>query len=337
MANPPKRRPTIQDVAREAGVSRATVSRVLNGGVWVSGDAHSRVDKAIKRTGYRINPHARSLATRRNGSVALLLTESYERFFEDLNFSLIMRTAAAALAERDYPLVLILADTEVEQRRAVSFMTGGHVDGALVLSAHRGRQAFLDDLIEAEVPLIAGGIPLGFENRVAYVQAEDREGARDMTRYLMDSGRKRIAHIAGPQDTSGGTGRLVGYREALGDRYEPALVAYGDYSRASGAEGMTALLDSGAEFDAVFAANDLMAVGALEVLAQRGLSVPGDVAVSGFDDNPVAAAATPPLTTMRQPFERVAREMVRLLLDMIDGGPPSRVSLPTELVRRESA
>lgn len=337
MAQPAKRRPTIQDVAREAEVSRATVSRVLNGGVWVSDDAQSRVEKAIKRTGYRINPHARSLATSRNGSVALLLTESHERFFEDPNFSLIMRAAAAALAEKDYPLVLILADTEVEQRRAVSFMTGGHVDGALVLSAHRGRQAFLDDLIRADVPLISGGIPLGFEGRVAYVQAEDRAGAMEMTRYLSSTGRTRIAHIAGPQDTSGGTGRLAGYREAMGDGYSADLVVFGDYSRASGAAGMAALIDSGVTFDAVFAANDLMAVGALGVLAERGLSVPQQVAVAGFDDSPVAAAATPALTTMRQPFERVAQEMVRLLLDMIGGGPRARVSLPTELVRRESA
>lgn len=337
MAHHSKRRPTIADVAREAGVSRATVSRVLNGGVWVSGDAHVRVDKAIKRTGYRVNPHARSLATRRTGSVALLLTESYERFFEDPNFSLIMRTAASALAEHDFPLVLILADTEVEQRRAVNFMTGGHVDGALVLSAHRGRQAFLDDLIEAEVPLISGGMPLGFENRVAYVQAEDREGARDMTRYLKSSGRRTIAHIAGPQDTSGGTGRLAGYRDALAEGYDDALVTYGDYSQVSGAVAMRELLGRGAKFDAVFAANDLMAVGALGVLREAGLAVPGDVALAGFDDAPVASTTEPPLTTMRQPFERVAREMVRLLLEMIDGGPPSRVSLPTQFVQRESA
>lgn len=337
MPHSAKRRPTIADVAREAGVSRATVSRVLNGGVWVSGDAHARVDKAIKRTGYRINPHARSLATRRSGSVALLLTESYERFFEDPNFSLLMRSAAAALAERDFPLVLILADTEVEQRRAVNFMTGGHVDGALVLSAHRGRQAFLDDLIEAEVPLISGGVPLGFENRVAYVQAEDREGAREMTRYLESTGRRRIAHIAGPQDTSGGTGRLAGYHDALGDRYDDEMVAYGDYSQHSGASAMSELIARGVAFDAVFAANDLMAVGALGVLREAGLSVPRDVALAGFDDAPIAATTEPALTTMRQPFERVAREMVRLLLEMIDGGPPSRVSLPTQLIRRDSA
>lgn len=337
MAQRDKRRPTIEDVAREAEVSRATVSRVLNGGTWVSPDALARVEKAIKKTGYRINPHARSLATRRAGSVALLLTESHERFFEDPNFSLIMRTAASALAENDLPLVLILADTPIEQKRAVNFMTAGHVDGALVLSPHRGRQQFLEDLIEADIPLIAGGIPLGFEHRVAYVQAEDREGARSMTRYLASRGHRRIAHIAGPQDTSGGTARLEGYREEMGSEYTDDLVAYGDYSQASGEAAMRELLARGGQIDAVFAANDLMAAGALAAIEDAGLTVPDDLALAGFDDSPVARDLTPALTTMRQPFERVAREMVRLLLDMIDGRAPARISLPTELVVRESA
>src|SRR5690606_26200510 len=125
MSQTERRRPTIEDVAREARVSRATVSRVLNGATWVSEDAAVRVRSAIKKTGYRINAHARSLATRRAGSVALLLTESHERFFEDPNFSLIMRSASTALAEREFQLLLILADTTVEQRRAVDFMTAG--------------------------------------------------------------------------------------------------------------------------------------------------------------------------------------------------------------------
>ncbi len=337
MSQQERRRPTIEDVAREARVSRATVSRVLNGGNWVSEDAAARVRQAIKKTGYRINAHARSLATRRAGSVALLLTESHERFFEDPNFSLIMRSASTALAEREFQLLLILADTTVEQRRAVDFMTAGHVDGALVLSGHRDRLAFLDDLLAAEVPLIAVGAPLGFESRVAFVQAEDVDGARTMTRYLRDSGRRRIAHIAGPQDTSGGTGRLAGYRAELGADYDDGLVAVGDYSRASGVAAMTDLLERGAEFDAVFVANDLMAAGALDVLAQAGRRVPQDVAVGGFDDSPVARQTDPPLTTMRQPFERIAQEMVRVLLEMIDGRSPARVGLPTELVVRGSA
>lgn len=337
MAQVEKRRPTIEDVAREAEVSRATVSRVLNGGTWVSPDSLARVERAIKKTGYRINPHARSLATRRAGSVALLLTESHERFFEDPNFSLIMRTAASALAEHELPLVLILADTDIEQRRAVNFMTAGHVDGALVLSPHRGRQEFMGDLIEAQIPLIAGGIPLGFENKVAYVQAEDREGARSMTRYLLSRGHARVAHIAGPQDTSGGTARLAGYRQELGANFAEELVAYGDYSQASGARAMRELLSRGAKIDAVFAANDLMAAGALDAIDDAGLIVPEDIALAGFDDSPVALDVSPSLTTMRQPFERIAREMVRLLLDMIDGRAPARISLPTELVVRESA
>ena len=337
MSRQERKRPTIEDVAQQAGVSRATVSRVLNGGVWVSPDALARVEKAIKKTGYRINPHARSLATKRAGSVALLLTESYERFFEDPNFSLIMRSLGEALARHDYPLVLILADTEVEQRRAVNFMTAGHVDGALLLSSHWGRQDFLIDLIDAEVPIISGGMPLGFEHKVGYVQAEDVDGARQMVEYLKSRGHRRIAHIAGPQDTSGGTGRLEGYTRAVGADFDDRLLAIGDYSRVSGELAMRQILDTGAPFEAVFAANDVMAVGALGVLRERGLSVPGDVALAGFDDAAIAREVDPPLTTMRQPFERVAEEMVRLLLDLIDGKAASRVTLPTELVVRESA
>ena len=337
MAQRARRRPTIEDVAREADVSRATVSRVLNGGTWVSPDALERVEAAIKKTGYRINPHARSLATRSAGSVALLLTESHDRFFEDPNFSLIMRTAASALAEHELPLVLLLADTAIEQKRAVNFMTAGHVDGALVLSPHRGRQSFLEDLIHSEVPLIAGGIPLGFESRVAYVQAEDREGAKAMTRYLRSRGHQHIAHIAGPQDTSGGTGRLAGYVEEMGDDYREELVELGDYSIASGERAMRELLSRDIEIEAVFAANDLMAAGALTALKEAGLSVPADIALAGFDDSPVASELDPAITTMRQPFERIAREMVRQLLDMIEGKTAARISLPTELVVRDSA
>src|SRR5690606_15812909 len=149
--------------------------------------------------------------------------------------------------------------------------------------------------------------------------------------------RRRIAHIAGPQDTSGGTGRLAGYRAELGDDFDERLVAVGDYSRSSGVAAMTELLGRGGAFDAVFVANDLMAAGALEVLATAGKRVPDDVAVAGFDDSPVARQTDPELTAMRQPFERIAQEMVRVLLEMIDGRSPARVSLPTELVVRGSA
>lgn len=335
--NAPRRRPTIEDVARESGVSRGTVSRVLNGGHWVSPAAREAVERAIKKTGYRINPHARNLATARANSIAFLLTESHDRLFEDPNFAVLMRGAADALAERDLPLVLLMAGSDDEQRRATEFITAGHVDGALLVSSHLGREGFLKPLVDAEVPVVACGVPLGYERRIGYVAADDLEGARDMVAYLRSAGRQRIATISGPVDTSGGIGRLEGYRLELGDAFDEQLVAEGDYSRASGARAMTELLERVPDLDAVFVANDMMAAGAVEVLQSRGRRVPDDVAVAGFDDAPIATRVEPALTTMRQPFERIAHEMVRMLLDVIDGRPAGRMTLPTELVRRDSA
>ncbi|MWB98530.1 LacI family DNA-binding transcriptional regulator [Agromyces sp. MMS17-SY077] len=337
MAESGRRRPTIEDVARESGVSRGTVSRVLNGGHWVSDDARVAVEQAIKRTGYRPNPHARSLATSRANSIAFLLTESQDRLFEDPNFSVLMRGAAEALAERDLPLVLLMAGSDAEQRRATEFISGGHVDGALLVSSHRGREGFLADLVAADVPVIACGIPLGYERKIGYVTVDDVDGARQMVAHLRDSGRRRIATITGPADTSGGIGRLEGYRAELGEDFDPTLVVEGDYSRASGVRGMRELLRRAPDLDAVFASNDVMASGALEVLREAGRRVPEDVAVAGFDDAPIASRLEPGLTTMRQPFDRVAHEMVRLLLDVIDGRVAARVTLPAELVVRDSA
>lgn len=331
------RRPTIDDVAREAGVSRGTVSRVLNGGHWVSEGARVHVERAIKATGYRINPHARSLATSRTASVGFLLSESYERFFADPNFLLILRSSANALAEHGMTLVLLMADTLEERRRATEYLTGGHVDGALVVSSRRDSQEFLRTLLDARLPVISAGIPLGFEDQLGYVTADDEGGARAMVEHLLAKGHRRIVHLAGPQDTSGGTGRLRAFREVMGDRVDESSVAYGDYGRASGATAMREILGRGVEFDAVFCANDLMAAGALDVLHEVGIRVPEQVAVAGFDDSPVAVETTPALTTVRQPFDRVSEEMVRLLVDEIDGKGAARVTLPTQIVERGSA
>ncbi|WP_296665772.1 LacI family DNA-binding transcriptional regulator [Demequina sp.] len=332
-----RRRPTIDDVAREAGVSRGTVSRVLNGGHWVSDGARAHVERAIRSTGYRINPHARSLATSRTGSVGFLLNESYERFFADPNFLLILRSAADALAEHGMTLILIMADTPDERRRATEYLTGGHVDGALVVSSHRDSQELLRTLLGAHLPVVSAGAPLGFESQVPYATADDEGGARAMVEHLAAAGHQHIVHIAGPQDTSGGTGRLRAFRAARGDRYADEQVAFGDFGRASGARAMRELLSRGLPFDAVFCANDLMAAGAMDVLAEAGIRVPDDVAVAGFDDAPVALETTPALTTVHQPFDRVSREMVRLLLEQIGGGTAAPVTLPTEIVVRGTA
>ncbi|TFC02363.1 LacI family transcriptional regulator [Cryobacterium adonitolivorans] len=334
---PAKRRPTIDDVAAAAGVSRGTVSRVLNGGHWVSPDSLASVNSAIKKTGYRVNPHARSLATSRANSVAFLLTESHDRLFEDPNFAVLMRGASKALSVHDISLVLIMAGNEDEQRRATEFITAGHVDGVLLVSSHSDRRGLISEIVAAGVPAIACGVPLGFERKMGYVAADDYAGARELVHHLAGLGRKRIATIAGPKDTSGGMRRFEGYADELGDDFDETLVARGDYSRASGAQSMTELLERHPDLDAVFAANDVMAAGAIDVLLASGRRVPEDVAVGGFDDAPVATQTTPPLTTMHQPFERISEEMVRLLLRVIGGERPAAIVLPTDLVVRESA
>ncbi|MEV5613712.1 LacI family DNA-binding transcriptional regulator [Streptomyces sp. NPDC052225] len=340
--NERRKPPTIHDVARVAGVSRGTVSRYLNGGHYVSPAARQSVEVAIKKTGYVVNRHARSLSTGRSDSVAFLLTEPQEKFFEDPNFNVLLRACTKALAERDITLLLMIAGTPDERRRNLRYITSGHVDGVLLVSSHSG-DPVAAELRDAGVPLVACGRPMGIGSpgsKLSYVAADDRDGARDMVRHLLSLGRRRIATVTGPLDTPGGVDRLAGYREVLAEAgidVDERLIVTGDYSRASGEAAAARLLADGVEFDAMFVASDLMAQGVMSTLAQAGLRVPEDVAIGGFDDSPAALATQPALTTIRHPFDRISSEMVRVLLAQISGEDPATVILPTELVRRGSA
>ncbi|NGN69349.1 LacI family transcriptional regulator [Streptomyces sp. A7024] len=339
MATDRRRVPTIHDVARVAGVSRGTVSRVLQGGRNVSAGALAAVEGAIKETGYVVNRAARQMVTGRSGSVAFLLTEPQERLFHDPNFGVLLRACTAELAAHDIPLLLMIAGTEGERRRNMRYIAAGHVDGVLLISSHHG-DTVTAELHAAEVPLVVCGKPADASARIAHVAADDRGGAREMVRYLYATGRRRIATVTGPLDTSGGVDRLAGYREALAEcglAADDALVAAGDYSRGSGAAAAEQLLGRARDLDAVFVASDLMAQGVLTVLERAGRRVPEDIAVGGFDDSEAALESRPALTTMRQPYDRISAEMIRLLLARIGGQDPAAVILPTELVVRDSA
>jgi DNA-binding LacI/PurR family transcriptional regulator len=267
--------------------------------------------------------------------VAFLLTEPQHLLFEDPNFAVLLRGAVTALAERNCALVLMLASSKTERVRTVDYLTGGHVDGVLLVSSHSG-DTLARELVKAGVPVIACGRPLGLEGRIGYVAADDRQGAQQITEHLIERGRRRIAMITGPMDTSGGVDRLEGFRQALGSRYDEHLLAHGDYSRASASAAMRQLLCDAPDLDAVFVGSDLMASGALAVLHAAGRAVPKDVAVAGFDDSGLATTLSPALTTVNQPLHVISREMVRLLMDVIGGGTTMGITIPTTVVIRES-
>lgn len=328
-------RPTMDDVAAVAGVSRGTVSRFLNGGHNVSRSAREAVERAIRKTGYVVNQHARSLVTQRAGSVAFILSEPQDRLFEDPNFNNLLRGCTQVLADHDITLLLTVAATDADRVRIGRWVTAGHVDGALLISNHLG-SPLLGDLKERGLPVVVCGRPLGHERDVSYAAADDRDGARQMVEYLRSRGHRRIGIVTGPLDTSGGVDRLDGYRDVLGAA-DPALVVSGDYTQASGEAATAKLLDQAPDLDAIFVCSDLMAAGAVAALHRAGRRVPQDVAVGGFDDSKVATTTTPSLTTIRQPWMRLSAEMVRLLLARVDGEDPAAVLLPTELVVRDSA
>ncbi|MEU5521991.1 LacI family DNA-binding transcriptional regulator [Streptomyces sp. NPDC052079] len=336
-------RPTLEAVAARAGVSRATVSRVVNGSDGVREPLAERVRQAVEELGYVPNQAARSLVTKRHDAVAVIVAEPETRVFADPFFARQLRGISKELTAHDNQLVLLLTEDRDDHARVGRYLAGGHVDGALVFSLHIDDP--LPELIQrAGVPAVFGGRPdfNGGRGGVVYVDSDNRGGARDAVRHLIGLGRSRIAHITGALDQTSAVDRLDGYRDAVAGA-DPRLVVEGDFTSASGERAMRQLLDRRPGLDAVFAANDLMAAGALRVLRERGRRVPDDVAVVGFDDMlPIAEQTEPPLTTVRQDIEEMGRLMARLLLRTLDGTDAQDQAeggliLPTTLIHRASA
>jgi DNA-binding LacI/PurR family transcriptional regulator len=355
-------RPTLDEVAALAGVGRGTVSRVINGSPQVSPEARAAVQQAIEALGYVPNRAARALVTRRTDSVALVVSESEERVFGEPFFAGIVRGVSSHLAETQMQLWLAMAQSTSERKLVERHLSDQHVDGVLLLSLHdddplpgllagRGLPTVLGGrtarMLETATTTgtttgTAAGTAAGPTDgtAVAFVDNDNEGGARTAVEHLLHLGRRCVAAIAGPQDMGVGKARLRGYREALRRAalpYDDRLIAYGDFSEASGAEAMYRLLHLNPGLDAVFAASDLMAAGAIRALRERGRLIPADVAVVGFEDSGVARQTQPPLTTVHQSVEGMGREMARLLLARIAGGPAHSTVLDTHLVVRESA
>jgi DNA-binding LacI/PurR family transcriptional regulator len=333
-----RERPTLEAVARRAGVSRATVSRVVNGSTSVAPAIREAVNRAVEELGYVPNQAARSLVTQRTESIALILPETANRVFsDDLFFPAIIRGVSVELEAADKQLVLMMAGSAASHDRVERYAVSGHVDGVMFASMH-GADPLPGTLARLGIPVICSGRPIG-DSPVPYVDVDHFGGVCRAVQHLVDSGRRRIATIAGPQDMVAGLDRLAGYRTTLDAAGLPKLEVVGDFTRESGIQQMRALLARDPDLDAVFVASDMMAHGALLALKDAGRRVPSDVAVIGFDDFDISRYSEPPLTTVRQPISDMGRTMARQLLGFIHGDAdlPTSVVLPTELVVRGSA
>jgi DNA-binding LacI/PurR family transcriptional regulator len=314
------------------------VSRVLTGSPRVSAEARAAVEKAIEELGYVPNRAARSLVTRRTDTIALIVSEPETRLFSEPFFAGTVRGISDELAHTDYAFVLLSAAGDIT--RIERYIMNGHADGMILMSLHK-QDPLLQLLTRTQTPVVMGGRPFPGDN-VPYVDADNRTGAAAAAQHLVTRGRKHIATIAGPADMPVGVDRLEGFRDALpaaAKRSWRRMVAHGDFSEGSGEAAMRELLERAPELDAVFAASDLMAVGAMRALRASGRKIPDDVAVVGFDDSHAARLTDPQLTSVRQPMEEIGRSLARLLLTQLrnPGKRPASLIVPTELVVRDSS
>ncbi|ETK37287.1 LacI family DNA-binding transcriptional regulator [Microbispora sp. ATCC PTA-5024] len=330
------RRPTLDAVATRAGVSRATASRVVNGDGSVTPGLREAVLRAVGELGYVPNAAARRLVTRRTDAVGLVFSAPPEGLItDDPMLSTVLRAASHELDQAGRQVVLLLAHAPRSRLRVEAYVAAGRVDAVITVPI-RASDPLPGRLQALGVPVVSLGRPAARPG-LPYVDNDNAGGAAMAVRHLLERGRRRIGTICGPLDLPVAQDRLAGYRDTLREAGRRTMVALGDFTRDSGAAAMRQLLEDDPGLDAVFAASDLMAVGALQALRQAGRRVPEDVAVVGFDDIEAAQYADPPLTTVRNPMGEQAAAGVRLLLRLLENGPADPVVLPAELVVRRSA
>lgn len=331
---------TIKDVAAAAGVSPATVSYVLNGTNRVGVDTRDKVLKVIAELGYEPNVLAQSLATQRTDAIGIVIPHTAGYIFSDPYFSELLRGIGDTLARSGYVIILSTATTEAETESAYSKMFRGKRADGLLLICSRLDDAYVSELSKVRFPFVlVGRAREGLD--VFSVDVDNAAGGYEITRHLIGHGYDRIAMIAGPPAYANSVDRLLGYRRALKEAsidYDESLVWQGDYTHEGGYRAMQSILAGNRAPRAVFAASDLMAMGAIMALREAGLRVPEDVAVMGFDDASVAAQTDPPISTMRQPVYELGVHASKMLLSIISGEEPQNRSeiLDTSLILRRS-
>jgi len=329
----------LEEIARLSHKSRSTVSRVINNDPHVSDATRTAVMEVVQRVNFHPNAAARSLAAGRTRVLGLVIPTGVSALFTDPYFPLLVQGVAQACNAHDHSVMLWLAEPEYERRTIGQVLHGGLIDGVILASVLTG-DPLLQALTgaDATVPLVLVGRQPG-NDRLNYVDVDNINSAREAVTHLLRQGRRRVATITGLLNTNVGIDRRDGYLAALRQRslpVDPELIVESDFTEAGGYGAMQRLLPC--RPDAVFAASDMMAMGALRALREAGRRVPQDVALVGFDDMPFAERAEPPLTTMRQPVQRTGVVAAETLIDLIDNpeAQPRRILMPTELIIRDS-
>jgi len=329
---------TIDQVARAAKVSPATVSRVLNGTAKVSADKEKAVRKAVAKYNFTPNATARRLAGGRSGLIALLMEESSEEFFLNPFWGQVVQGFSTAITDAGlHPLLLIRPKSGTEDS-LFSTLQAGQMDGLAIFSWHRPLRSF-EKMLDPKMAVVFGG-DLGGSKKYPYVDVDNVKGGYLATKHLIDSGCKNIVTITGDLKLQSGRDRLDGYEKALtsaGMKINDQLVIHGDYTQSKAEELIRQFLKRKIKFDGVFAGNDLSALGAINVLLQNGITVPGKVKVVGFDDSPIASRNHPSITTIRQPIRELGAQVAHSLLAILDGEEVEDKVLDVKLIKRQSS
>ena len=330
---------TLEDIAKQAGVSRSTVSRVVNDHPNVREDVRRRVLDVIQTTGYHPNAAARTLASQRSWTIGLVLPHSVSFFFTDPYYPHLTKGIAQACNQYNYTLALFLVGTKDDEEKIFPRVSRkGLLDGVLVQAGHHGDQQIIGHLVDSNMPLVVIGRPYRSDN-VSYIDIDNVNAAHNAVSHLIRLGRKRIGTITGPANSTVGLDRKEGYKKALTERergIDEFLISEGDFTESGGYYAMQKLLP--AKPDAIFAASDVMAIGAMRAAREAGLKIPDDVAFVGFDDLPIATLSDIQLSTVRQPVIPFGVKAVELLIDLIENGvqPPRHIIMDTELIIRDS-
>lgn len=328
---------TLEEIGKLAGVSRATVSRVINNYPHIRAEVRERVLKIIEETGYQPNLAARSLASSESNIIGLVIPSIINEVFTDPYYPRLTQGITQACNENGYTLSLFLFHSQEEEKMAARRIIGNSLLDGIILTADILDDPIVPDLIAADVPFVQVGRPQQ-PDKVSYVDSDNTYGGELATNHLIQLGYRRIGQIATAHNTAG-IDRSFGYITALRknniSEIEDLLV-YGDFSRESGYHAMQTLLPH--RPDAVFIQSDMMALGAIQAIRETGLSVPDDIAIVSFDDLPPALLGEPPLTTVHQPIQETGAAAVKMLLDILQNGtkPPRKKILPVELAIRGS-